>query len=233
MAEALLGGLGLAVGRGLGPRSALALALPRALLLLARARGRCCSLLQRRQPSGGSRTLQLPTKLPCSPCDVTVVQQRSKPGREWEGGAGAGSGGGGAGAERQGAARGRAPQRSCPRSPVFIEMQITRGSLPPRRRRGVQGGLFSRSGSPGIWGGGVEVALQRGTSRRAGRPHAAGGRPHGGGTVGFGGTLFRSRENGLISENATRAPTGGEAAKESQRLHLLSFSLTRVNFRNH
>lgn len=140
--------LGAAVGPGLGPRSALAPAapvLPRALLPLAGARGRCCSLLLRRQPSGGSRTLQLPTELPCSPCDVTVVKQRSKPGREWEReGGGAGSGGGGAGAERRGAARGRAqkpsrrrracPKRSCPRNLVFIETQIA------PRGRGVQGG---------------------------------------------------------------------------------------------
>lgn len=35
------------------------------------------------------------------------------------------------------------------------------------------------------------------------------------GTLRLGDTLYSSRENGRISENATRAPTGGEAAKES------------------
>lgn len=153
MAGALLGGLGQTVGRD-SVRARLRLlrpALPRALLPLSGARGRCCSLLQRRQPSGGSRTLQLLTKLPCSPCDVTVVQQRSKPGGEWEG---AGSGGGGAGAERRGAARGRAPRWSGPRSPVFIEMQIApRQPFSPRWKKGA-GGAVLLEWVPGIWGWG-------------------------------------------------------------------------------
>lgn len=37
-----------------------------------------------------------------------------------------------------------------------------------------------------------------------------------GGLWGLASPLYPSRENGRISENATRAPTGGEAAKESQ-----------------
>lgn len=183
-------------GGGSGAASALGSgsccpALPRARLPLAGARGRCCSLLLRRQPSGGSRTLQLPTKLPCSPCDVTVVKQRSKPGREWEReGGGPGAGGGGAGAERRGAARGRAQKpsrrrractaRCCPRSRVFIEMQtVLRLPLSPPGKRGAGAGVGGVSVLP-EWvpqdlGGWVKVALQRGTTRRAGRPHAAGG----------------------------------------------------------
>lgn len=174
MAGALLGGLGQTVGRD-SVRARLRLlrpALPRALLPLSGARGRCCSLLQRRQPSGGSRTLQLLTKLPCSPCDVTVVQQRSKPGGEWEG---AGSGGGGAGAERRGAARGRAPRWSGPRSPVFIEMQIApRQPFSPRWKRGAAGGGCSLGMGPRYLGLGWRC-LQRGTTRRAGGHTQLGG----------------------------------------------------------
>lgn len=113
-------------------------ALPRARLPLFGARGRCCSLLLRRQPSGGSRTLQLPTKLPCSPCDVTVVKQRSKPGREWEREGGrAGAGGGGAGSERRGAERGRAQKpsrrrRACPAAELPPKPGFHRNANRPR-----------------------------------------------------------------------------------------------------
>lgn len=45
-------------------------------------------------------------------------------------------------------------------------------------------------------------------------------------------TLYLSGENGRVSEDATRAPTGGPIAKKSRRPRLLSISSTRVKFRN-
>lgn len=169
-------------------------ALPRARLPLAGARGRCCSLLLRRQPSGGCRTLQLPTKLPCSPCDVTVVKQRSKRGREWErAGGGAGAGGGGAGSERRGAERGRARKpsrrrRACPAAesppkPGFHRnANRSRPPFSPPGKRGCRGVCPLRVGPPGF-GGGVEVALQGGPRGRGGGGQAtrSGERAHGGG----------------------------------------------------
>lgn len=135
---------------------------------------------------------------------------------------GAGAGGGGAGAERRGAARGRAQKpsrrrragtaRSCPRSRVFIEMQIVpRLPFSPPGKRGAGGACRPRVGPSGFGGLG-EGGSAEGDSQEGGQATRSLGRSHGGGTLEFGDTLYLSRENGRISENATRAPTGGEAA---------------------
>lgn len=159
------------------------------------------------------------------------------------GGGRAGAGGGGAGSERRGAERGRAQKpsrrrRACPaaelpRSLVFIEMQIARGCLSPRRGRGVQGCPPSPSGSPGIRGGGWRW-LCRGDKWGGGRPgHTQPGetawRGHSGARrhpISEPGEWahFRKRHEG------THGRRGGQGTSS---VHLLSFSLTRVNFRNH
>jgi hypothetical protein len=104
------------------------------------------------------------TKLPCSPCDVTVVKQRSKPGREWKRGKGRGGRRGrGRGRSAPGAARGRTQKpslrrRACPAAklpPKFgVHRNANRAAFLPAGEWGAGGGggPFLPSGSPRIWG---------------------------------------------------------------------------------
>lgn len=50
------------------------------------------------------------------------------------------------------------------------------------------------------------AALDRRTARREARPHASQGRMYGRGAWGCKDTLFLNRENGCVSEDATRHP---------------------------
>lgn len=166
--------------------------------------------------------MQLPTKLPCSPCDVTVVKQRSKPGREWEREGGGGRRGRGRGRRAPGSGEGQSP-KAIPEAP-----RRHRAVLPPKPgfhrnanrpesaflpagEEGCRGACRPRVGPSGFGGLG-EGGSAEGDSQEGGQATRSLGRPHGGGTLEFGDTLYLSRENGRISENATRAPTGGEAA---------------------
>lgn len=185
------------MGPGLGLGSALAAAAPRSLELF-------CPSPERAAAAARCYCADSPLEAPelCnfqqnSPVvRVTLLllsrdQSRAENG-SGGGGAGAGAGGGGAGAER-GERRGAepkrhpggaapAPRRSCPRSPVFIEMQIApRLLVSPLGNRGAGGAPSSPTGSPGILGVGWRCVCRGARlGGRAGHTQDGGDRMEGG-----------------------------------------------------